>query len=108
MAVLQDEHASKLGAHQAGRRPLRRCLVPPRSAGAGGLDMHPPRPFHHTPEQQRQKSHATEGCDTFRLLQKQTMDHHRRFETSVVLFRAVLLFVDGEHLSGPRGEVPCG
>src|SRR2546430_1765746 len=30
MAVLQDDHASELGDHHEGRRPLRRFLVPPR------------------------------------------------------------------------------
>src|SRR5438874_8319060 len=108
MAVLQDNHASALGDHHARCRPLRRLLVPPRSGGAGGLDMPPHRPFHHTPDQQRQKSHEPSGCDTFWLLQKQTLDHHRICEQSVVLLRAVLLFVYCEPLSGTMGEVPCG
>jgi len=30
MAVLHDDHASELGEHHEGRRPLRRFLVPPR------------------------------------------------------------------------------
>ena len=70
--------------------------------------MPPHRPFQHTPEQQRQKSHEPSGFETFRLLQTQPLDQHRICEQPVVLLRAVWLLVYGEHLSGPRGEVPCG
>jgi hypothetical protein len=108
MAVLHDDHASDRGGPPAGRRPLRRFLVPPRYEGAGGLARPPPRPCHQTPDQQRQKSPEPSGCDTVRLLQKPTLDQHRILENPGGLLRAVWRFVDGAHRSGTRGEGPCG
>ena len=104
-ATLQDHDASERGDHHEGSRPLRRFFVPPRQGGVRGVNMDTHRPLHQTPEQQSQQQDEAQGLDTFRLLQKETIDNHRIFEKSVVLLRPMLVFVACKDTAGAMGHV---
>ena len=104
MAALQDQHPSELCAHHAGGRPLRRLLVPPHQGGAGGVNRRPPRPFHPTPDQQRQYYHEAQGLDAVRFLQAQALDKHWIVEEPGVLLRPVLVLVHVEDVSSVMGQ----
>ncbi len=104
IAELQDKHPSELCDHHEGGRPLRRFLVPTHQGGAGGVNIRPHRPFHPTPDQQRQSYHEAQGLDAFRFLQEQALDKHWIFEKPVVLLRPVLVFVHVEDVSSVMGQ----
>ena len=58
------------------------------------------------PKNTRPKEHASQGLDAFRLLQEETLDHHRICEQSVVLLCSMLFFLDRQDVPGTVGEGP--
>jgi hypothetical protein len=88
----------------AGGWPRRRCLVPTRPGRARGGDIRPPRPCHQAPDQQSHPEHDAQGLEACRLLEEDTIDHHRSCAQPVVLLWPLVVLVAFAAISGVRGQ----